>query len=196
MKIFAVARNYGPTSSHSPFGEGVEPVWYEIPDSSILRTGQPFFIPDFSDEFRVFPSIAIKIGRLGKGIAERFAERYIASYAVACSVVGTTLLESLRSRGLPWSRAAAFDKSCMTGNFSDNLTDVFRIFTDSAEITYRTEEIRMPVGKIISLISRDITLKEGDIILPALHPEGLRLERRHDLKAEDSVERLLDIHIR
>ena len=48
---------------------------YEIPDSSLLRSGQPFFIPDFAGEFRAMPSAVVRIGRLGKGIAPRFAVR-------------------------------------------------------------------------------------------------------------------------
>lgn len=198
MKIFAVARNYGSSEAGSPFGDGPDPIWYELPDSSILRSGQPFFIPDFSSEFRAFPSIAIKIGRLGKGVAERFASRYISSYAMACSVVGTSLLERLRSNGLPWSRATSFDKACLIGGFHEELPGEgpVRIFTESDELIYSLDEIRNSCQRIISLLSRDITLKEGDIILPALHPEGLFLLDRCDLKAERSGIRLLDIHVR
>lgn len=101
MKIFAVIHNYGNTSKDSPMGTG-DPAWYEMPDSSILRTGNPFFVPDFDTEFLAFPSICYRIGRLGKSIARRFADRYIDSATVAVAVVASNRLRDLREQGMPW----------------------------------------------------------------------------------------------
>lgn len=107
MKIFAVIHNYGETSPGSPMGEG-ETSWYEMPDSALLRTGNPFFVPDFDSEFRAFPSICFRIGRLGKSIASRFAYRYIDSWTASVAVAATGLLRTQREAGMPWTRLRGF----------------------------------------------------------------------------------------
>ncbi len=200
MKIFAITRNYGDFLPSSPFGEGPRPVWYEIPDSSILRSGQPFFLPDFSTEFRAFPSLAIRIGRLGKGIAEKFAARYVADSGIACAVVATPLLAELRRDGLPWAAATAFDKCCWLGKFTPGLTkdSEYRICSGDNAMTYRTANLRCSPEAMISALSREITLKEGDVILVALHPEGMILSypASFTINDSDAESLLLDIHLR
>lgn len=175
MKIYAVARNDG--GSRQPvFGAGEGPVWYEIPDSALLRTRQPFFIPDFAGEFRLMPTLVYRVSRLGKGIGERFAGRYIDAVAAGCAAVGADLLCELRSAGEPWCRAVAFDKCCMLGQFrplADATENVAYRFTCGGEkLTCSADAMRLPIGSLIAEISRDNTLKNGDIVLAALHPTG------------------------
>ena len=53
-----------------------EPTIFMKSDSSLLKDGKPFFIPDFSSEIHYETEIVVKIDPLGKNIAERFAQRY------------------------------------------------------------------------------------------------------------------------
>ncbi len=46
-------------------------------DSTTLRSGQPYFVPAHAPHYAVEPMLALRIGRLGKCIAPRFAHRYI-----------------------------------------------------------------------------------------------------------------------
>ncbi len=48
-----------------------------ISDSSIARSGQPWFIPDFGESWRWRQAIAVKIARLGKGISIKHVSRYV-----------------------------------------------------------------------------------------------------------------------
>lgn len=48
-----------------------------IPDSAIGRTSQPWFVPDFGHNWTAHYALAARIGRLGKGISPKYAERYI-----------------------------------------------------------------------------------------------------------------------
>ena len=77
MKIFAVGLNY---LSHNKEMERTfqskEPVIFMKPDTALLKDDKPFFYPDFSDEIHYETELVIKINRLGKNIAERFAYRY------------------------------------------------------------------------------------------------------------------------
>lgn len=181
MKIFAVTNNYNsPESYPSPFGPG-EIDWYELPDSSILRSGNPFYVPDFDEEFRAYPSIAFRIGRLGKSIAPRFASRYIDRIGMGTAVIATSLLKQLRDKGAPWTRATAFDRSLLLGNLeaADALLEKGMNFTMSCggeKINYDSAYLQEDIDHIISRLSRDNTLKNGDIILAGLTPRGLLLK--------------------
>ena len=47
-----------------------------IPDSAIQKSGKPFFVPDFASRFQFSAAAAVHVCRLGKNIAQRFANRY------------------------------------------------------------------------------------------------------------------------
>ena len=77
MKIFAIGLNY---DSHNKemkrTFESKEPVLFMKPDTALLKDGKPFMLPDFSNEIHYETELVVKINRLGKNIAERFAHRY------------------------------------------------------------------------------------------------------------------------
>lgn len=47
-----------------------------LPDSALGRNRQPWFVPDFGDNWRASTAMAVRIGRLGKGVRLKFARRY------------------------------------------------------------------------------------------------------------------------
>ena len=77
MKIIAVGMNYAAHNKELHHSlELSEPTIFMKSDSSLLKDGKPFFIPDFSSEVHYETEIVVRIDRLGKNIAERFAHRY------------------------------------------------------------------------------------------------------------------------
>ena len=78
MKIFAVGMNY---AQHNKELEGAlyipeEPVIFTKADSSLLKDGKPFFVPDHLGRVDYETEMVVRICRLGKSIPERFAHRY------------------------------------------------------------------------------------------------------------------------
>lgn len=203
MKIFALLNNYRCESiGKHPLSIGSELTWYEMADSSLLRSGNPFFIPDFDDNFRAYASVVYRIGRLGKSISPRFAERYIDGVGVAVAIVARNVLERLRSEGLPWTQAVSFDRSCLIGNLQpiDTLinNEEFVIRHDDVLKEYSIRRLIRPIEEIISIISRDNTLKNGDLILAGLEPDGFSLTADRNLVVEQKNLniKLLDIKIK
>jgi 2-keto-4-pentenoate hydratase/2-oxohepta-3-ene-1,7-dioic acid hydratase in catechol pathway len=201
MKIFAVAGAYDAAPSVDvalPLCDN--PVWYEIPDSSISRSGNPFFVPDTGSDYVAFPSVAYRICKLGKSVATRFASRYYDAATLGFSVVAVDILRQLRAAGLPWARAVAFDRSCLLGNFMpiSAFTDLeeFHITCGDTSTSYRCNDVSLGIDAAISLISADNTIKTGDIILPALSPAGLPLKigDRFTVTANDST--IFDINVK
>lgn len=82
MKIICIARNYAAHAEEldRQVGGGTpcppEPTWFLKPDTALLRNNDPFYIPAFSQEVHYECELVVRINRVGKGIAERFAHRY------------------------------------------------------------------------------------------------------------------------
>lgn len=199
MKIFAVIHNYGDPEPDALMGEG-EPIWYEMPDSSLLRSGNPFFVPDFDTEFQLFPSLCLRMGRLGKGFAPRFSHRYVDGWTAAAAVVATELLSRCRQSGLPWCRAVAFDRSCIIGNLQpfDTLVNYgdFSVECGQHTINYRFDHFREPIERIVAALSADNTIKNGDLALVALTPRGIPLQPGSHLSIKANNLNLTDVNIK
>jgi 2-keto-4-pentenoate hydratase/2-oxohepta-3-ene-1,7-dioic acid hydratase in catechol pathway len=79
MKIIVVGMNY---AEHNKELDGTlvsvpeNPVIFMKPDSALLKDGKPFFIPDWAEQFDYETELVVRINRLGKCIAPRFAHRY------------------------------------------------------------------------------------------------------------------------
>lgn len=212
MKIFAIAGNYGRGEHELTAGIGADrSVWYEIPDSALLRNRQPWFLPDFAEDFRLYPTVIYRVSRLGKGISRRFAGRYIDRWTAGCAAVATDLLHSLRACGAPWSAAVAFDRCCITGdlrtveNLNDNLR--FTVRCGDTSVNYDTAELISGIDAMVESLSRENTIKEGDMILAGLFPYGItpvigsHLTISEDKKSDndnetDNGQPLLEINIR
>jgi len=202
MKIYTFIRTYSHQDSCDELNTGDGPAYYTMQETSLIRSGNPFFVPDFDTEFRAYPSLCLRIGRLGKGIAPRFVHRYIESWTMAVAVVATGLLRRLRSQGDPWSPAVSFDRSCWLGNLQpiDTLLeyDTFKVECGESDIIYETRKLTPAKEELISFLSRDNTLKNGDLILAGLMPRGVtllpgtRMRITHNEKLTD----LTDIRIR
>ena len=101
MKILAVGMNY---AKHNKELDGTlykpeEPVIFAKPDSALLKDGKPFFIPDFTKQCDYETELVIRICRLGKNIAPRFAYRYYDAVTVGIDFTARICRESLERRG-------------------------------------------------------------------------------------------------
>ena len=127
MKILAVGMNYA--AHNKELNETLlpkEPVIFSKPDSAILRTGKPFFVPDFAERFDYEAELVVRISRLGKDVSERFAHRYYDAVTVGIDFTARDLQAKLRSEGLPWELCKGFDNSAALGTLIPK-TELFDI---------------------------------------------------------------------
>lgn len=172
MKILAVGMNYAEhnkelNNSFLP----TEPVIFSKPESSLNRDGKPFFVPDFAERFDYETEIVVKINKLGKNIAERFAYRYYDELTVGIDFTARDLQEKLKEKGLPWDICKGFDGAAAIGEFvnKSELPDIqnlnFRLDVDGRTVQKGwTGDMIFTVDKIISYVSKFFTLKTGDLI--------------------------------
>lgn len=203
MKIFAVGMNYAAHNKemHNPL-ELSEPVIFMKGDS-LLKDGKPFFIPDFSSQIHYETELVIKICRLGKNIAEKFAHRYYEEVTVGIDFTARDLQTDFRQRGLPWELSKAFDNSAVVGTFIP-LADMGNADQLSFHLTINEQTVQQgqtnrmifSVDKIIAYISRFFTLRIGDLIYTGT-PAGVGAVHIGDhLQGYLENRKLLDFYVR
>lgn len=204
MKIIGVGMNYAAHNKemHHSLELG-EPTIFLKADSSLLKEGKPFFIPDFSSEIEYETELVVRINRLGKNIAERFAHRYYDEVTVGIDFTARDLQRRYRAGGLPWELSKAFDHSAVTGDFVpleeagsiDNLS--FHLEINGQKVQEgNTEDMLFPVNKLIAYVSRFMTLKIGDLIFTGT-PAGVGPVRIDDHLAGFLGERkVLDFYVK
>jgi 2-keto-4-pentenoate hydratase/2-oxohepta-3-ene-1,7-dioic acid hydratase in catechol pathway len=204
MKILAVGLNY---ESHNHemkrTFQSSEPVIFMKPESSQLKDGKPFFIPDFSNEIHYETEMVVKIDRLGKNIAEEFAHRYYSEITVGIDFTARDLQRNLKEKGLPWEIAKGFDNSAALGNFVSkqefaNIQDInFHLDINSETVQQgNTRDMIYSVDKIIAYVSQFFTLKIGDLIFTGT-PAGVGPVKIDDhLEGYIENKKLMDFHIR
>ena len=210
MKILAVGMNYRKHLPELNAQEPSEPVLFIKPDSSVSNApastpsaNMPFFLPDFSKEIEYETEIVVKINRLGKSIASKFAYRYYDEITVGLDMTARDLQRELRSNGLPWEISKGFDQSSVLGEFVtvqeagpiQNLN--FRLNINGKTVQSGcSADMIFTVDKVIEYASRFFTLKTGDLIFTGT-PAGVgRINIGDHLEGFLSDKKLLDLRIR
>lgn len=204
MKIFAIGLNY---DSHNKemkrTFESKEPVIFMKPDTALLKDGKPFFLPDFSQEIHYETELVVKINRLGKNIAERFAHRYYDEVSVGIDFTARDLQRHQKELGLPWEIAKSFDNSAAVGSFisKNEIKDIqninFHLNINQQTVQQgNTRSMIYSVDKIVAYISRFFTLKIGDLIFTGT-PAGVGTVSINDhLEGYLEDKKLLDFNIK
>ena len=183
--------------------ELTEPTIFMKSDSSLLKDGKPFFIPDFSSEIHYETELVVNIDLLGKNIAERFAHRYYSEVTVGIDFTARDLQRRLREQGLPWEICKAFDNSAVIGTFipleeAGNVNQLsFHLDMNGKTVQQgNTADMLFSVDQIIAYVSRFFTLKIGDLIYTGT-PVGVGPVSIGDhLEGYLGERKLLDFHVR
>lgn len=173
MKIFAVGLNYPQHNKelNETLYKGEVPVIFTKADSSLLKDGKPFFVPDDMGRIDYETEIVVRICRLGKAIPARFAHRYYDAVTVGIDFTARELQAELRKKGLPWEMCKGFDGAAAIGEwvsvekFRDVQALQFHLDINGKTVQEgRTSDMLFKVDEIIEYISKYFTLKTGDII--------------------------------
>lgn len=172
MKIIAVGMNYPLHCRELHGGEPLpkEPVVFMKPDSALLKDSKPFFIPDFCEQVDYEAELVVRISRLGKNIAERFARRYYDAVTVGIDFTARDLQRRFRAEGKPWELCKGFDSSAAIGDWMPaEQFDIqhigFRLDIDGKTVQQgNTADMLFRVDEIIAYVSRFCTLKIGDLL--------------------------------
>ena len=179
MKLICVGRNYAAHIEELSNEVPIDPVLFLKPDTSILLKKQPFFIPDFSDNVHYEVEVLVKINRVGKYIDEKFAHKYYQELSLGIDFTARDLQSNLKSKGLPWEKAKAFDGSAVVGNWINktefnNVNNLEFSLEKNGNVVQQSSTSLMlwKIDALIAYISKFFTLKIGDIIFTGT-PSGV-----------------------
>lgn len=123
-------------------------------DSCLLNGRKPMFVPDWTNELGVTECVVLRVSRLGKEIALRFADRYYDAIAPGADFVALDLLREAKAKGEPWTKAIAFDYSLAIGEWCEIQRD---------KEPCATEWLLTP-EQAIAAASKVMTIRQGDLI--------------------------------
>ncbi|GAA3626860.1 fumarylacetoacetate hydrolase family protein [Flavivirga jejuensis] len=171
MKLICIGRNYTEHIKELENEKPTDPVVFLKPDTSILLKKQPFFIPDFSNDVHYEVEVLIKINRVGKHIDRKFAHKYYKEIGLGIDFTARDLQSELKTKGLPWEKAKAFDGAAVVGKwlavseFEDVNNINFSLLQNENTVqSGNTGLMLWKMDELIEYVSKYFTLKIGDII--------------------------------
>lgn len=203
MKIICIGLNYRQHAQEMGWSLPKEPVVFLKPDSALLRNNKPFFLPAFSDNIHYEAEVVIKISKLGKGIAAKYAHRYYNEVTLGIDITARDIQSRNIKAGLPWELSKCFDGAAPIGSFVPvssigNINDIdFSLkINDKVVQKSNTSDMIFGVDAIIEYVSGFFTLKTGDLIFTGT-PAGVgQLKKNDNLIACLGDKALLDFMIK
>jgi 2-keto-4-pentenoate hydratase/2-oxohepta-3-ene-1,7-dioic acid hydratase in catechol pathway len=179
MKIICIGRNYLAHVKELDNDLPTEPMFFMKPATALLLPHNPFFYPDFSKEIHYETELVLRICKPGRSIDEKFASDYYDAITVGIDFTARDLQRECKAKGHPWEIAKAFDSSAPIGEFKKintlkNPEDiVFGMKLNDEWVQQgHSRDMIFSFNKIISHVSRFVTLKEGDYIFTGT-PQGV-----------------------
>lgn len=173
MKIFCIGMNYAAHNKElrDALLKTEEPVIFLKPDSSLLKNGKPFFVPDAMGRIDYEAEVVVRICKLGKTVPVRFAPRYYDAITLGIDFTARDLQRKLSQAGQPWDLAKGFDGAAAIGQWlaKDSLSPVqqlhFRLDINGKAVQRGfTGDMLHSVDETVAYVSRFFTLKTGDLL--------------------------------
>tara|TARA_B100000768_G_scaffold53327_1_gene51814 strand:- start:597 stop:1208 length:612 start_codon:yes stop_codon:yes gene_type:complete len=179
MKIICIGRNYVDHIKELKNSRPKDPVIFLKTDTSIILKNQPFFIPNFSNDVHHEVELLVKIKKVGKHIDSKFSHKYYDQVSLGIDFTARDLQSELKSKGLPWEKAKAFDGSALIGKWVDK-TKFQNIYNLDFSLELNENVVQKGnsslmlwnIDEIISYVSQFFTLKIGDVIFTGT-PSGV-----------------------
>jgi len=202
MKIICVGRNYGLHAQELGNDIPDSPVIFLKPETALLKPNETFYLPSFSNDIHHEIELVVKIDKIGKSIAPPFAKKYYSQVTVGIDFTARDLQTELKSNGLPWELAKAFDHSAVVGRFVplkqlevQNLD--FELHKNEIVVQKgNSKDMLFSVDEIISYVSKFFTLKTGDLIFTGTPAGVSRVDISDRLIGFLNNEQMFDIQVK
>jgi 2-keto-4-pentenoate hydratase/2-oxohepta-3-ene-1,7-dioic acid hydratase in catechol pathway len=171
MKIICIGRNYVDHAKELGNAIPEEPVVFMKPSSAMIHNSKPFFIPEFSNDIHYELELVYRITNNGRHIEEKFAHRYYEKVGLGIDFTARDLQQTLKTKGLPWEKAKAFDGSAAVGEFVhidslDNPADIHFELLKNGEVVQQGRSSLMlhNIDALIAHVSKYFILTVGDLL--------------------------------
>ena len=171
MKIFCIGRNYAEHATELGNEIPSDPVIFMKPKNALLGSRAPFYYPAFSNELNYEAEIVLGVSKNGKYISKKHAYKYINQVTLGIDFTARDVQNELKSKGLPWEKAKAWDNSAIVGKWIPATEDTFKsninFSLEQNEQTVQvgnSSEMIFPFDYLIAHISEYFSLNIGDLI--------------------------------
>ena len=161
-------------------------------DSSLLVNRKPLFVPDAVSDLQALPCRVLRVSRLGKCIAPKFASRYYDAVAQGIDFFAADILREAKAAGKPWTEAVAFENSLAVGEWipveslqAANSRWLLQRRGQTLELyTGLSENEQQVLDNAVAKVSELLTIRQGDLIYVAGLETPWQLQTEDVLRAE------------
>lgn len=173
MKIFCVGRNYAEHAKELGNAVPEAPVIFMKPESALLAPGAKFEYPSFTSDLHYEIELVLRIGKTAKNIPAANALSFVDAITVGIDFTARDVQAGLKSKGLPWEKAKAWDNSAIIGEWKPFNAEAN---ADGGEILFSltkngqtaqsgtTQDMIYSFETLLEHISGYFTLSPGDLV--------------------------------
>jgi len=169
-KMIGLWNNFHAAAEKNGWATPAEPLYFLKAASSLCAHGQPIHAPASYDGRVIYEGeLAVVIGRTATAVSVEEAPSRIFGYSCANDVTAMELLN--RDPSFPqWTRAKGFDTFGVFGpvvdtDFDPAQGEVVVLLNGRERQRYPLADMIFPPAQLVSMISQDMTLHPGDVIL-------------------------------
>lgn len=168
-KIIAMWNNFGALGRKLNLAVPAEPLYLIKAPNSYLNPDETIRRPSCDGKVAFEGELGIVIGKHCKNVSEEDATTYVFGYTCANDVTVNDILNRDPSFA-QWVRAKGFDTFCPFGpavatGLDPSTLVVKTVLNGELRQDYPISDMLFSVAQLVSLISQDMTLHPGDIIL-------------------------------
>lgn len=174
-QIIGIGANYVTKIADIPSVLPEIPVFFFKPVSSVIGPEEEIVIPEGIDQVKFESELAVVIGKEAKNVSESEILDYVFGYTVGNDV---TAPQFFHQDG-HWTIGKSFDTFTPLGPVIETELDPFTVkveakLNDIEKQNSETELMIIPIRKMLSYLTKVMTLKPGDVILTG-SPVGAEL---------------------
>lgn len=165
-KIVCVGRNYADHAKELGNDIPTEPLLFLKAPSALVAHGEAIVIPGHSTQVEHEAELGIVIGRDCSMLADT---DNVSDHILGFLPVNDVTARDLQRKDVQFTRAKSFDTFCPVGRFIETDIDVADVevactVNDEVRQAGRTSQMIFDVEFLVRYISRQMTLKRGDLI--------------------------------
>ena len=169
MKIFCVGRNYAEHAKELGNALPEAPVIFMKPDTALLAPGAKFEYPSFTSDLHYEIELVLRIGKTAKNIPAANALSCVDAITVGIDFTARDVQAGLKSKGLPWEKAKAWDNSAIVGEwkpFNADASEILFSLTKNGQKAQMgtTQDMIYSFETLLEHISGYFTLSPGDLV--------------------------------
>jgi 2-keto-4-pentenoate hydratase/2-oxohepta-3-ene-1,7-dioic acid hydratase in catechol pathway len=169
MKIFCVGRNYAEHAKELGNALPEAPVIFMKPDTALLAPGAKFEYPSFTSDLHYEIELVLRIGKTAKNISAANALSCVDAITVGIDFTARDVQAGLKSKGLPWEKAKAWDNSAIIGDWkpfnADGAEILFSLTKNGQKAqSGTTQDMIYSFETLLEHISGYFTLSPGDLV--------------------------------